>query len=90
MSYIIEKHFTRKYEVVDICQFLLFSTFHSVRKGMRFNPVVCFECGHKFADNEHTYLGIVKGDKNRIFCKSCAEKIALELGQELKSIKKEE
>ena len=82
MSYVIDKVIRKRYEVTDIGQFLKFSTFHNARKGMRFTPCTCFCCNHKFTDDEYTYLGIVKGDKNRIFCKDCAERIAKKLGKE--------
>jgi hypothetical protein len=82
MNYVIEKHITKKYEVMDIARFLKYATFVGGRKGMRNTPKTCFRCGHKFTDDEYTYLGVVKGDKNRIFCKSCAEHIASIIGKE--------
>lgn len=82
MNYVIEKHFTKKYVVTDIARFLKYETFVGSRNGMRNTPHTCFRCGHKFNIDEYTYLGIVKGDKNRIFCKSCAEHIGDILGKE--------
>ena len=75
MNYVIEKHITKKYEVTDIARFLKYATFVGGRKGMRNTPKTCFRCGHKFTDDEYTYLGVVKGDKNRIFCETCGEHI---------------
>ena len=82
MDYIIEKHFTKKYAVTDIARLLKFETFVEGRKGLRNTPHSCFRCNHRFNLDEYTYLGIVKGDKNRIFCKSCAELIADIIGKE--------
>lgn len=69
MSYVIDKVIRKRYEVTDIGQFLKFSTFHNARRGMRFTPCTCFCCNHKFTDDEYTYLGIIRGDKNRIFAR---------------------
>lgn len=85
-KYVIEKHIVKKYEVTDIACFLKYETFVGGRKGMKNTPKTCFKCGHKFADNEYTYLGIVKGDKNRIFCENCAEEIRKVLDIENKSL----
>lgn len=79
-NYIIEKHITKRYEVTDIARFLKYDTFVDARKGMKNTPKTCFKCGHKFNIDEWTYLGIVKGDKNHIFCQECAEEIVKKLG----------
>lgn len=79
-SYIIEKHITKRYEVTDIARFLKYDTFVDARKGMKNTPKTCFKCGHKFEIDEWTYLGIVKGDKNHVFCQECAEEIVKKLG----------
>lgn len=81
MNYVIEKHITKKYEVTDIARFLKFETFLDGRKGMAHTPNSCLRCGYKFVKDDYTYLGIVKGDKNRIFCASCGEHIASILGK---------
>lgn len=82
MNYVIEKHIVKKYVVTDIARFLKYKTFVGGRNGMQNTPHTCFRCGHKFNLDEYTYLGIVEGDKNRIFCKSCAEYIGNILGKE--------
>ena len=53
---------------------------------MKNTPKTCFKCGHKFEIDEWTYLGIIKGDKNRIFCKKCAEEIVKDLGVDEKRL----
>lgn len=80
-KYIIEKTITRKYEVTDIARFLKYGVFADARKNMKNTPKTCFRCHHKFDGDEYTYLGMVKGDKNRIFCESCAKHIAEILGK---------
>lgn len=82
MNYIIERQITKKYEVTDIARFLKYDTFVNGRKGLRKTPQTCFRCGKRFILGDFTYLGIVKGDKNRIFCKTCAEHIADIIGKE--------
>ena len=81
-NFIIEKHITKRYEVTDIARFLKYETFIGARKGMNNTPKTCFCCGHKFSEEEYTYLGIVKGDKNRIFCENCAKDIGEIIGKE--------
>ncbi len=85
-EYVIEKHIVKKYEVTDIARFLKYETFLGGRIGMKNTPKTCFKCGHKFTNDEYTYLGIVKGDKNRIFCEECAEEIRKVLDIENKSL----
>ena len=85
-NYIIEKHITKRYEVTDIARFLKYDTFVDARKGMKNTPKTCFKCSHKFEIDEWTYLGIIKGDKNRIFCKKCAEEIVKDLGVDEKRL----
>ena len=75
MSYIIQRVIRKKYEVTDIVKFMTYCIFRGTRKGMKHTPTECFKCGHKFDDKDFIYLGVVKGDKNRIFCDSCAKEI---------------
>lgn len=75
MSYVIEKQVTNKYEVIDMLRFMKYDFFTNARKGMRNTPHTCFRCGHKFVGSDWIYLGVVKGDKNRIFCETCGEHI---------------
>lgn len=74
-GYVIEKQTTTKYEVIDMIPFMKYDFFTNARKGMCNTPKTCFRCGHKFIDSDMIYLGVVKGDKNRIFCESCGKHI---------------
>lgn len=76
MKYVIEKTITKRYEVTHIWNFLKYGTFVSGRKGMSNTPTTCFRCGRKFTEDDDLYLGVVNGDKNRVFCSSCGEHIA--------------
>lgn len=76
MSYVIEKHIVKKYEVTDVWPFLKYGTFSPARKKIGLDtPKTCFRCGHKFVESDILYLGVVKSDKNRIFCETCGEHI---------------
>lgn len=88
MGYVIEKHIVKKYDVMEIWKFLKFSVFCDARKKLGNTPKTCFKCGHEFSEDEYIYLGVVKNDKNRIFCETCANEIAKELGEdEVRSVK---
>ena len=75
MSYVIERQVVKRYEVTDMLRFMKYDFFTNARKGMSRTPKSCFRCGHRFVDDEWIYLGVVKGDRNRIFCESCGEHI---------------
>lgn len=39
----------------------------------------CFNCGHKFKDDEDIYLAAFKGTLNHFLCKSCNDKALIDL-----------
>lgn len=82
MKFVIEKHSVKRYEIIDMIPFMKYDFFTDARKGMRHTPQTCFRCGHKFVDSDMIYLGVVKGDKNRIFCESCGKEISKKLESE--------
>lgn len=79
MSYIIEKHITCRYEVLDIFPFLDYKTFADARRGLMQTPNKCFNCGHVFLSEDKTYLGVIKHGRNRIFCEECGKHISSKL-----------
>lgn len=79
MGYLIEHHIVRKCEVLDIFPFLDYKTFLDGRKGLMQTPTKCFNCGHVFSPEDKTYLGVIKHDRNRIFCEECGKKILSKL-----------
>lgn len=42
----------------------------------------CFNCNHKFADDEYIYLAMFKGTFNHFLCKNCKDKAMGDLGKE--------
>ena len=81
MSYIVVKRTVRKYEVTFVRRFMTYAKFREARRGMENTPRVCFYCGNEFKDDEHIYLGMVKGHLNQIFCECCGEKISTVLNE---------
>lgn len=75
MSYVIEREVVKRYEITDMLRFMKYDFFTKARKGMRKTPRVCFRCGHEFVGSDWIYLGVVKGDKNRIFCEKCGKHV---------------
>lgn len=71
---IIEKTKTYRYEVLQAGKkpFMKFGFFRNVREShnMRVQKT-CFNCGHKFSDNEDVFLVIVKGHENPLLCEKC-------------------
>ena len=76
MNYVIEKHFTKKYEITEMNPFVQYRNLLGVIDvlGLK-TPKTCFSCGKKFFENDFMYLGLVKGDKNRLFCETCGRLI---------------
>ena len=75
---IIEK----KYEVLQAVDkpFLKFGQIRKSRESIGLSVQrLCFNCNHKFKDDEDVYLVILKGTLNKLFCKSCNDKALNEL-----------
>ena len=74
-EYTITKVRTETFVVTDITRFMPFKTFAGARKNLSYTPNTCFNCHHKFTDDEFIYLGIIKGKKNELFCEKCANEL---------------
>ena len=89
-EHIITKTTVKRYEVTVIAKFLKYDVFEESRVKHNLSlQKTCFKCHHKFQDGEYTYLGMIKGSKNQLFCKPCAEKIAESLGKEIVILRNE-
>ena len=42
----------------------------------------CFNCNHKFADDDDMYLAMFKGTLNHFLCKKCKDKALSDLRKE--------
>ena len=73
-SVTIKKVRTEHFVLMELSKFMTYGTFSGARKGLKYTPKSCFNCRHKFQDNEFIYLGIIQGKKNEIFCEKCADK----------------
>lgn len=64
----------RTYEVLHAVDkpFLKFGQFRKTRESIGL-PVqrLCFNCNHKFKEDDDVYLVMLKGTLNKLFCKSC-------------------
>lgn len=79
---IVEKKTVRRYEVLNAVEkpFLKFGQFRKTRESIGL-PVhrFCFNCNHKFKDDEDVYLVMLKGTLNKLFCKECNDKALKDL-----------
>lgn len=80
-EYIFEEVIKKKHIITDIARFLKYAIFCAARKKLQRTPTTCFECGHKFQPDEWTYIAMLKGELNQLFCETCANKIAKVLGK---------
>lgn len=74
----------RTYEVLDAANkpFLKFGQFRTTRERIGLSVQrCCFNCNHKFKDDDDVYLVILKGTLNKLFCKSCNDKALNELNK---------
>ena len=73
---------TKRYKVVDAASspFISFGKFRDSRKRIGLSVErKCFNCNHKFEDNEDIYLVMLEGTHNRLFCKKCNDLALLDL-----------
>lgn len=68
---------TRKvYKCLNVTDkpFTKFSKFREIRErlGMKFQRC-CFNCNHKFTDDDDMYLAMFKGTLNHFLCKKCRD-----------------
>ena len=78
---------TRKvYKVIQATSrpFAKFDTFRKVRESRGLScEKSCFNCGHKFKEEEDVYLVMLTNIPNRFFCKECNDKALLDLNKEV-------
>lgn len=76
---------TRTYVVSQVMDrpFMKFGTFRKSREKLGLSVErKCFSCGHKFTDDEDTFLVFFNNTHNRLFCRECKEKALRELKNE--------
>ena len=60
--------------------FLKFGQFRKSRESIGLSVQrLCFNCNHKFKDDDDVYLVMLKGTLNKLFCKSCNDKALADL-----------
>lgn len=77
---------TRKvYKCLDVADkpFMKFSKFREIRErlGLKVQRR-CFNCGHRFAEDEDIYLAMFKGTLNHFLCNNCKDKALSDLRKE--------
>ena len=77
---------TRKsYQCLNVTDkpFTRFGKFREIRErlGMKVQRC-CFNCNHKFTDDEDMYLAMFKGTSNHFLCKKCKDKALSDLRKE--------
>ena len=81
---IVEKKTIRRYEVLHAVEkpFLKFRQFRITRERIGL-PVqrCCFNCNHKFKEDDDVYLVMLKGTLNKLFCKECNDKALKDLAK---------
>lgn len=81
---IVEKKTIRRYEVLQATSkpFLKFEQFRKVRESIGSSVQrCCFNCNHKFKDDDDIYLVMLKGTLNKLFCKECNDKALKDLAK---------
>lgn len=78
----VVKVITKRYKVVSAVNkpFMRFGIYRHSRQdiGLSFEDK-CFNCDHKFDNEENVYLVILKGTLNHLFCKKCNDMALLDL-----------
>lgn len=81
----IKKITTRTYVVSNAVNhpFMKFGRFRQVREtyGLKVQKT-CFCCGHKFTDDEDTFLVAFTNTHNRLFCKDCNNKALIDINKQ--------
>lgn len=76
----------KTYEVLDAVDkpFLKFGQIRKSRESIGL-PVqrLCFNCNHKFKEEDDVYLVMLKGTPNKLFCKECNDKALADLRKEV-------
>lgn len=88
---IIIKTITRKYVITAIAinMFTYDESFRKIRSKFRYQGNTCYNCGHKFNDNEKISLVQFKNYPNRLVCRHCARHIDETLKQEERDVDKQ-
>lgn len=76
MSMEVKVTVTRIYVVSQAMDrpFMKFGIFQQPRENLGLHVErKCFNCGHKFTDDEDTFLVLFKNTHNRLFCRECNE-----------------
>ena len=82
---IVEKKTIRRYEVLNAVEkpFLKFGQFRKSRESIGLSVQrCCFNCNHKFKDDDDVYLVMLKGTLNKLFCKECNDKALNDFNKE--------
>ena len=62
--------------------FLKFGQFRKSRESIGLSVQrCCFNCNHKFKDDDDVYLVMLKGTLNKLFCKECNDKALKDLAK---------
>ena len=85
---------TRKvYKCLNVTDkpFTKFGKFREIRESLGLKVQrCCFNCGHKFKDDDDVYLVMLKGTLNKLFCKNCNDKALNDLKKGGRNEKAEE
>ena len=76
----------KTYKVLDAVDkpFLKFGQFRKSRESIGLSVQrLCFNCNHKFKEEDDVYLVILKGTLNKLFCKECNDKALNDLRKEV-------
>lgn len=74
----------RTYKCLSVAEsHLKFGKFREIRErlGLKVQRR-CFNCGHRFAEDEDIYLAMFKGTLNHFLCKNCKDKALNDLRKE--------
>lgn len=64
---------TQQFKVRDVHPFIRYEDYRKGREGSRQRvQKTCFRCRHKFSDTEQTWLAVIQGYHNELFCEDCA------------------
>lgn len=77
----------KTYEVLHAVDkpFLKFGQFRKSRESIGLSVQrLCFNCNHKFKDDDDVYLVMLKGTHNKLFCKECNDKALKDLNKSKK------